>query len=109
MAGTLLRVMQAGELCAVKCSLHHLPASAASGQGERDLTARGGAMVWYGQQAGAGLAYQPDRLIRADYLIAGAFQWRAQQCGVGGAAKEADIGVVPSPAKDIQDSLLDFI
>ena len=75
----------------------------------RDLTARGGAMVGYGQQAGAGLACQPEWLINADYLIAGALQWRAEQCGVGGAAKEADIGIRPSLAKDVRVSLLDFI
>ena len=109
MAGTLLRVMQAGQLCAVKCTFHHLPASAASGQGERDLTARAGVMVGYGQPAGAGLACQPDRLIKADYLIAGALLWRAQQCGVGGAAKEADVGIEPSLAKDVEDNLLDFM
>ena len=50
-----------------------------------------------------------SQLIKADCLIAGALQWRAQQCGVGGAAKEADIGLRPSLAKDVEDSLLDFM
>ena len=66
-------------------------------------------MVGYGPQAGPGLAFQPDWLIKAGYLIAGALQRRAQQCGVGGAAKKADIGVGSSLAKGVEDSLLDFM